>query len=68
MNAKWYIEVLKGHLLDCFEIHEADIFMQDGAACHHAKKVTDFLWEKCVVWTSEMNINDFFKLCERLML
>ena len=46
MNAVRYIDVLKDHLVDLFDIHGYTHFMQDGAACYKAKKVMEFLTSK----------------------
>lgn len=46
MNGDRYLEVLEGHLLPFMEIHGTMRFLQDGAPCHKAKKVTNFLKDK----------------------
>jgi transposase len=43
MNSERYIGVLKDKLLPSFEMHECQMFMQDGAPCHTSKKVMKWL-------------------------
>lgn len=43
MKASNYIEVLREHLLDMWDIHGCEFFMQDGAPSHCAKSVKSFL-------------------------
>jgi hypothetical protein len=43
MNSDRYIEVLEDHLLNFYELHSCDSFMQDGAPCHTSKKSTKWL-------------------------
>src|SRR5215469_17260486 len=46
MNGQRYLSVLEEHMLPFFSIHESTHFMHDGAPCHRAKKVTEFLQNK----------------------
>lgn len=43
MNGERYITVLEEHLLNFFELHDCQMFMQDGAPCHKSKKVMKWL-------------------------
>ena len=43
LNKDKYLELLCDHLPECFEVSQADIFMQDGAPCHTAHCVTQWL-------------------------
>ena len=43
MNAQTYRTVLEEHLLPFMSIHRTEYFLQDGAPCHTAKSVTDWL-------------------------
>ena len=43
MNGKMYKNMLSRHLPTFMELHGADIFMQDGAPCHRAREVMDWL-------------------------
>lgn len=43
MNSSRYLETLESHLLPFMAIRNATVFMQDGAPCHKAKKVTAWL-------------------------
>ena len=43
MNAKSYIDVLQNHLLPFMTIKGTETFMQDGAPCHTARVVKDWL-------------------------
>ena len=45
MNATKYINVLDEHLLSYYEPHGCTGFMHDGAPCHRAKIVTQWLTE-----------------------
>ena len=46
MNAQRYTDLLKNKLELHMSIHNCTIFMQDGAPCHRAKIVTQFLKSK----------------------
>ena len=46
MNGPIYLDVLKKHLPTFMDLHDCDIFMQDGAPCHHSKLVTEWLQEQ----------------------
>ena len=46
MNQNRYIQVFEEHMLTIFQVHGCEIFMQDGASCHVAKKVKKWLGEK----------------------
>lgn len=48
MDRKMYLELLCDNLPECFEKTNSDIFMQDGAPCHTAKYVKEWL-EDCEV-------------------
>jgi len=48
MNGDCYIEVLQSHTLNFYEIGDCNLFMQDNAPCHKAKKVTKWLEDKKV--------------------
>ena len=43
MNVQWYCQVLQDHLLVFKELHDTNIFMQDGAPCHMARSVQDWI-------------------------
>ncbi len=43
MNGQKYLELLREKLQFHLQVHNRDIFMQDGAPCHCSKIVTDFL-------------------------
>ena len=43
MNSARYLDMLKDKLLSSMQIHETEIFMQDGAPCHKAKIVMKWL-------------------------
>ena len=43
MNKDNYLELLADHLPDSFEKCKGEFFMQDGAPCHTAKQVKDWL-------------------------
>ena len=43
MNKEVYLEVLNDHLVPFMDIHGTTAFLQDGAPCHKAKKVMEFL-------------------------
>ena len=45
MNAGAYLQVLQGHMLNFFHIHECEVFMQDSAPSNKAKKVKKFFGE-----------------------
>ena len=42
-NADLYVKVLEEHMLNFFCIHGSEVFMDNSAPCHKAKKVTRFL-------------------------
>ena len=46
MNGKKYLELMKEKLELHMAVHDCEIFMHDGAPCHRAKIVTDFLKTK----------------------
>ena len=46
MNGKKYLELMKEKLELHMAVHNCKIFMYDGAPCHWAKIVTDFLKTK----------------------
>jgi len=46
MNGKKYLELMKEQLELHVAVHNCEIFMHDGAPCHRAKTVTDFLKAK----------------------
>ena len=46
MNGERYINVLKDHMVDLFNIQECRIFMHDSRPCHKDKKVTKWLQER----------------------
>ena len=46
MNAQQYLDLLKNKLKLHMTIHNCSVFMQDGAPCHRAKIVTQFLKSK----------------------
>ena len=46
MNGAKYLELLKNKLQLHMNVHECTIFMQDGAPCHKAKTVSNFLKSK----------------------
>lgn len=46
MNGQRYLEVLKSKLEMHMDIHNTEIFMQDGAPCHRSKMVTSWLRSK----------------------
>ena len=46
MNGAKYLELLKNKLQLHMNVHECTIFMQDGAPCHKAKIVSNFLKSK----------------------
>lgn len=46
MNGALYVDVLKNHMLPFYEKHENPHFLQDGAPCHRAKCVREWLSEK----------------------
>ena len=46
MNAKNYLEMLKDRLPAMMQIRQTSIFMHDGAPCHRAKSVTDWLTDE----------------------
>ena len=46
MNGAKYLELLKNKLQLHMNVHECTIFMQDGAPCHKAKIVRNFLKSK----------------------
>jgi len=46
MNGKKYLELVKEKLELHMAVHNCEIFMHDGAPCHQAKIVTDFLKTK----------------------
>ena len=48
MNGALYIDVLKNHMLPFYEKHENPHFLQDGAPCHRAKRVMEWLTENNV--------------------
>lgn len=43
MNGARYLKLLQEKLMLHMEIHQCSIFMQDGAPCHRARQVNDFL-------------------------
>ncbi|XP_068208689.1 ceramide transfer protein-like [Palaemon carinicauda] len=43
VNADRYLKILKDNLADCFATTGTEIFQQDGAPCHTAKKVKKWL-------------------------
>ena len=43
MNGQKYLELLQAKLKFHMQVHNCEIFMQDGAPCHRCKIVTDFL-------------------------
>ena len=43
MNGQKYLELLKEKLQFHMQVHDCDVFMQDGAPCHRSKIVTNFL-------------------------
>ena len=43
MNAVRYCKMLEDKLKIHMTIYECNIFMHDGAPCHHSKLVSDFL-------------------------
>lgn len=43
MKGSNYIDVLRDHMLDIWDIHECDHFMHDGAPAHKSKQVKKFL-------------------------
>ena len=43
MNAQQYTDLLKSKLELHMTVHNSTVFMQDGAPCHRAKIVTQFL-------------------------
>ena len=45
MNSEKYLAMLKEKLNIHINVHQCNVFMQDGAPCHYAKKVTVYL--KC---------------------
>lgn len=48
MNAALYMNVLTDHMLPFYESHENAHFLQDGAPCHRAKRVMEWLTENNV--------------------
>ena len=48
MNAEKYIGVLEGHLEPFMTLNGCDTFMHDGAPCHKAKKVSQWLKDRHV--------------------
>ena len=48
MNKDRYLELLCDHLPDCFDLCQGHVFMQDGAPCHTAAVVKDWLKFCCV--------------------
>ena len=46
MNAIRYKNVLEDHLIQFLQIHDCSVFMQDGAPCHKAKLITEWLKNK----------------------
>ena len=53
MNGQKYLDLLKNKLELHMAVHKCSVFMQDGAPCHRAKIVTQFLK------TQKMNILDW---------
>ena len=43
MNSQKYLDLLKNKLELHIAVHKCSVFMQDGAPCHRAKIVTQFL-------------------------
>ena len=43
MNGQKYLDLLKNKLELHMAVHKCSVFMQDGAPCHRAKIVTQFL-------------------------
>ena len=43
MNYEKYLAMLKDKLNIHINVHQCNVFMQDGAPCHRAKKVTEYL-------------------------
>ena len=43
MNAERYLEVLRDQMLNYYELHGCTLFMHDGAPCHHANIIKQFL-------------------------
>ena len=46
MNGQRYLDLLKNKLELHMAVHNCTVFMQDGAPCHRAKIVTQFLKSK----------------------
>ena len=46
MNSEKYQTMLKDKLNIHINVHQCNVFMHDGAPCHHAKKVTEYLKNK----------------------
>ena len=46
MNGQKYVDLLKDKLELHMNVHNCNIFMQDGAPCHGSKIVSEFLKEK----------------------
>ena len=53
MNGQKYLDLLKNKLELHMAVHKCSVFMQDGAPCHRAKIVTQFLK------TQKINILDW---------
>ena len=46
MNADLYLQVLEDHMLNFYNIYGSEVFMNDSAPCHKARKVTKYLDQK----------------------
>lgn len=57
MNQGSYIELLCDHLPGSFEMCQASTFMQDGAPCHTAKSVKQWLRDCCVPFFKDWPAN-----------
>ena len=49
MNGKKYLELMKEKLELHMAVHNCEIFMHDGAPCHQAETVTNFLKMKNIL-------------------
>ena len=46
INADLYLQVLKDHMLNFYNIYGSEVFMHNSGPCHKARKVTRYLLQK----------------------